>query len=497
MRRINKFLIILIIFIFSGSLSSNSARAKKETISLNLDEAVKIAIENNLDIKLAKINSDIKRADLTLTNSIFDTILSLDVNYEEDKLKKVSSFSGTESLITNYNFGVSKKFKTGTKIGVDFTNKREHTDSTYVTINPAHTSTVKVTATQSLGENFFGLIDRSKVKVAMLNIEKTDLDTLDRIEQALADVQINYWKAAYAHKVVNLKRDMLEKAKNLYNIYKDRYERGMAEKSDLYASEANVKQRQISIKEAEDKLSTALNILTLSLNIEFNKDANIKLEDSLNTKPHRDEFIKNLKQAIHSRRDYQKAHKELKAQNIEVVRYKNKLWPQIDLVASYAKNGLNLDKQKAIDDIFDEDNPEYYVGINVNFPFENREDEANYSKALLEKEKGIIELKKLEASIVRHLYDKVKKVNLNYEKVNKWKNIVKLQKMKLKEEEKRIQFGRSDSDTLVRFQEDLLEAEIALAKSLLDYRISRVELERAKNQLLDTTSITSVEDISY
>jgi len=194
MRRINKFLIILIIFIFSGSLSSNSARAKKETISLNLDEAVKIAIQNNLDIKLAKISSEFKKTDLTLANSVFDTILSLDANYEDDQLKKSSSSLGTKSLTANYNFGVSKKFKTGTTVDFDFTNEKEHTNSTVVSVNPAHTSTMKITATQPLGENFFGLIDRSDVKIAKLNIEQADLETLDRVEDALAGVQIDYWK---------------------------------------------------------------------------------------------------------------------------------------------------------------------------------------------------------------------------------------------------------------------------------------------------------------
>ncbi len=495
MRRINKFLIILIIFIFSGSLSSNSARAKKETISLNLDEAVKIAIQNNLDIKLAKISSEFKKTDLTLANSVFDTILSLDANYEDDQLKKSSSSLGTKSLTANYNFGVSKKFKTGTTVDFDFTNEKEHTNSTVVSVNPAHTSTMKITATQPLGENFFGLIDRSDVKIAKLNIEQADLETLDRVEDALAGVQIDYWKVAYAYKVINLKEDILKKAQNLYNAYKERYQRGMAEKSDIYASEANVKQREIDLNQAKEKLNSAINTLTLSLDIEFDK--NIEIEDSLRARLKEANFTRNLKQAINSRRDYLSALKQLQSQNIEVVRNKNKLWPEIDLVASYAKNGLDVDREDAINDIFKRNNREYYVGINISLPFENRESKAQYNKALLKKEQDLLNLKKLEISIVRELDDKTREVNLNCEKVRKWGKIVDLQQKKLKEEKKRISYGRSNSDTLIRFQEDLLEAEIALAKSLLDYRISRVELERAKNQLLDTTSITSVEDISY
>ena len=495
MRRINKFLIILIIFIFSGSLSLNSALAKKETISLNLDEAVKIAIQNNLDIKLAKISSEFKRADLILTNSIFDTILSLDANYEDDQLKKSSSLSGAKSLTANYNFGVSKKFKTGTTVALDFANKREHTDSTFASVNPAHTSTMKITAAQPLGENFFGLIDRSDVKIARLNIEQADLETLDRVEDVLAGVQINYWKVAYAYKVINLKEDMLKKAQNLYNVYKERYQRGMAEKSDIYASEANVKQREIDINEAKEKLNSAINTLTLSLNIGFDK--NIETEDFLRARLKEANFTQNLKQAIDSRRDYQSALKQLQSQNIEVVRNKNKLWPQINLVASYAKNGLDVDREDAINDIFNKNDREYYVGINISLPFENRESKAQYNKALLGKEQDLLNLKKLEISIVRELDDKVREVNLNCEKVRKWGKIVDLQQKKLKEEKKRISYGRSNSDTLIRFQEDLLGAELALAKSYLDYRISRIKLEGAKNEILSSTSISSVSDINY
>lgn len=469
------------------------AQAEEKVISLNLDEVMSIAINNNLDIKLAKIDADFKKSDLDLTKSVFDTILSAEANYEDDQFEKSSSFYGTKALTTNYNFGVSKKLKTGTTIDFNFTNKREHSNSTFITTNPAHTSVMEVTATQPIGKNFFGLIDRGDVKVVKLNIEKADLESLNRIEDSLAKAEIEYWNLIFAHKVVDLKRKVLERAESLYKVYSDRFSRGMAEKPDVYASKANVKIRQIVLEEAENEVLNKISALKLSLNIDYG--CYIKPQGKLELKPHKSDFIRNLKEAIEMRRDYQAAHKKAQAQNLDVVLKRNNLWPEIDLVASFKRNGVDEDGHTAINDIFDENNRDYYLGVNISLPLENREAKSKYQKALLDKEKALISLKKLELMIAGELDRRVREVNIDAEKINKWTKIADLQQDKLKEEEKRFRYGRSNSDTLIRFQNDLLDAQENLARSYLEYHISKVELEVAKNTLLNKLSQENILDI--
>ena len=56
---------------------------------------------------------------------------------------------------------------------------------------------------------------------------------------------------------------------------------------------------------------------------------------------------------------------------------------------------------------------------------------------------------------------------------------------KLAEEEKRFKLGRSNSDTLIRYHDDLLIAKISLADSLYQYNSDFIDLRLKENSLLD------------
>ncbi|MCK4518996.1 MAG: TolC family protein [Candidatus Omnitrophica bacterium] len=485
--KITKSFFILIVLYLTGSvLCACRLEAEEAAISLDRDEVMRLAVESNLDIKLARIDAEYVYTDLDDAKSVFDAIISAGADYEDNSLKTTSSFLGSNSHTANYNFGVSKKLGSGATVGLDFTNKRSAADSAFVTLNPSHESAVELSVKQPIGKNLFGLADRGDVEVAMLNAEQADLLCLDKIEQALAQAEVEYWNIVFNCRVVELKKRMLDKAEFLYEVYSDRFSRGTAEKSDLFANKANVNIRRIDLREAENDVLNASNLLKLSLNI--NSASSLMPRDTIEVLPQKTELIPNMKQAINSRRDYLAVVKEVEAQKIEVTVKKNNLWPEIDLVASLKRNGIDGGGREAIRDVFDENNSDYYFGVNISLPLENRKAESQYKKAQLLKKKALISLKKLELAIVGELDNKVRGVNLDAEKIEKWSKVVKLEQAKLDEEQKRVMYGRSSSDMLIRFQNDLLSAQLNLARAYFEYRLSKVELGLAKNTILANLS---------
>jgi len=218
------------------------------------------------------------------------------------------------------------------------------------------------------------------------------------------------------------------------------------------------------------------------LNIDSNEA--IKPNETLVTPYLKADYIEHLKDAVAKRRDYRAALKNVEAQNINVVIKKNNLWPEIDLVATYERNGIDSDGQQSLKDIADEDNSEYYLGVDVSMFLENREARTEKKQALLMQKKALISLKKLELKIASELDRRVRAVNIDAEKIRRWEEIVRLQTEKLTAEEEMVKYGRSSSDILIRYQNDLLNAQMSLAASYLEYRISRIELELAKNNIL-------------
>lgn len=471
---------VFIIFLFCAC--SIFARAEEMNIGLSRDEALKLAISNNLDIKLAKIDAEYSKAGIENAKSVFDILIEASGGYTEDELASSSSLLSSKSTECEYNFGISKKLPTGTKFEADFIHRRDYTDSGAAVINPFHESSAKVTFRQPLGKNFFGLEDRGNVKIAALNYEQVDLESLDRIETSLANCEIAYWNLVYTYKAARINHNMLKRAEHLYEIYQDRFDRGIAEEPDLYASEANLNITNIHNEIAQNSILNGSNLLKISLNIDSSEV--LKPIDSLEIAYSKADYIEHLKDAVAKRRDYRAALKNVEAKDVSLVIKKNNLWPEIDLVATYERNGIDIDGRESLKDIADKDNSKYYLGVDISMPLENRSARAAKKQAVLLKKRALISLKKLELEIAGELDIRVRQVNIDAEKIRRWEEILMLQAEKLKAEEETVKYGRSSSDILIRYQNDLLDAQMSLAVSYLEYRVSRIKLELSKNNIL-------------
>ena len=457
---------------------------EKPTQKISIEDVTRMALENSLDIQIAKYDAYIKRTALLRTKSIFDTFINASTNYRHDEKKPASIILGTKIMENTYSLGVDKKLPIGTDLSLNFQHKRTDTDSQFGSLNPSHEAIAGISLKQPIGKNFFGLIDRSTIKITKLDIENAEYTSLQDIETALHNAQAAYWNFVLKNEQLAIKKDMLAEAQKLYEIYLKKHEIGLAEKADLLATEANVTIRESDVLIAYLEKNTAKNDLLFLLN---ENDLSIQLEpiDSLDTSPFEVDLKNSLSSAIANRRDYKKINNLLKSNNINITVKKNALWPEIDLTATLQRNGLDSRFEKSWDDIIHENNPELILGVTVTTSFENSIARADYKESKLQKQQLIFGLKKTERAILRELNNKVKEVNTLKNQVELFISLVQLQTNKLKEEEKRLKYGRSSSDIIIRYEEDLLNAQLSLASSFSRYRVSLIDLDLAKNTLLD------------
>lgn len=484
--RFLKTTLLFLIGFFIFIVCSNLFAQERTNLALTLNKVSELALANNLDIQIAKYDSYIKRNDLYGAVSIFDTILNLGFSYEDDQLQRTNTFAGTRSKTTDYTFGLNKKFNTGTTIELDADHSRGWSDSVFATLNPAHDAQASVTIKQEIGKNFFGLIDRNTIKITKLDIENSDYSSLDKIESFLAEAQKAYWKVINSRKNVSITEEMLDRAISLFKIYTQKTKLGLAESPDLYAAEANMNIRKNELLLSQNGLLHAENDLLLKLNVAVKDDILIRTDEIMALDGIKEQdFIESLTVAIGHRRDYQQAFNEVESKKLNLVIKKNSLWPEVDLEASFVRNGVAERYSDAIERITDTDNPKYYYGVTISYPLENNEAKGGYQSAQLEKAKSLVLLKKKEREIVVEIKDAVSTVNTALERARNNMVTVRLQRAKLGAEEKRFRLGRSDSDTLVRYQNDLLQAQISLSLSLYQFYSDFIDLRVKENSLLD------------
>jgi len=456
-----------------------------EVLVLSLDDVSFMALESSLDVQIARFDAAAKRNDLPAALSIFDTYFTAQASYRSNEFKKSSSLAGSASMDTAYGVGFSKLLPTGTTLSLDLDHTRAFTDSSFASTNPAHEAVASISLKQSLGKNFFGLIDRTNIKITKLDIKNTEWSSLDSIEKALADVQKAYWKLAYLGEEVAIARDMHAKARELLDIYDRKRVFGLIENPEYYGAQANEAKRQNNLLTSVDAVHAARNNLLLLLN-QDGRQLRITPRDPITLVSEDVDFDAALTRAIENRRDYKQALNTVKMKKLDLVIKKNSMWPEIDLEASFARNGLNRAHGKAWEGVSQENNTQYSVGLTVQVPLENRKAKADLSTAKIEQAKALLELKVVERKIFTEINNLVMKVKTRIGKVLTRKRVAELETKKLEGEEKRFRLGRSDSDAIIRYQEDVLLARTTHALGLYEYWVSLIDLRVAQGVLLDT-----------
>jgi len=474
--------IVYTIFSVSPAVYADEVSGRPKPYPLSLDETTLLALSNNLDIQLTKYDTWIARTEEMAARSIYDTMFDAQVEYRKDKQKRTSTILGTKTVDNDYNIGLSKKLPVGATVSVDLDNNRNFNNATFATSSLTHDSTLGVTVEQDLGKNFLGIQDRGNVKITLIDIANTEHTTLDKIEESVARVQKAYWDLVLENARVKIEEEMVAQAKKLYDLHQEQLETGLVEIPEAIASEANYRSRKNALLLAYNQVDARNNTLRLLLNIE--DDIEIAPTEAFTVPERKEELLISLNDAFANRQDYKISQKEIESKDIALSMEKNNLWPEINLTATLERNGLGDHFKHAVTDITAQDNPNFFAGLSIEIPLENSEARAGWKAAKLEKAKALLSIKLLEREIAVEITDQVRDCNIYRQVADNNRMIADLQKRKLFEEMKRFRYGRSSTDTVIQFQEDLVQAENDMIDVMHLYYTALVDLRWREGALL-------------
>jgi len=472
------FILCIIISLFDATAFADSSNE----VSIDISDVNRLAIENNFDIQIYKLDKSISEKELLRAESVYNTDLDITYKYNEDRLGRSSVFLGEEIRTNQQTATLTKTLPTGTVLSLGVDHARQASDSAFNTLNPYHESAASVSITQPFGKNLFGIIDRNTVKIAGLDVENTGYTSIDKIERELADTQKAYWNLLLTYSNVDIIDEIVDSAKELFLNSQKKLDIGLIEGPEQHAIEANLRQRQKDALFANSSLNSALNRIRFKLNID--KDSIVMPKDIFSSEAFDLDFNEVLKEALFLRRDYKAAKNTIKSMDLYIEMKKSSLWPQIDLKGTFKRNGLDAKFSRSIKEITSRNQPEYTVEVIFSFPLENSQARAEYSQKELEKAKALVELKKIECLIFVETNDAYTNLKSSFDAIKLLKQAKELEYKKYIGEKDRYEKGRSDTDKLIRYQQDYLSASLSFLKSLYDYEAALIDLQTTMNKLL-------------
>ena len=452
--------------------------------TLSEAEFVRAFLEKNPRVEGLRLNPKVALQEERGAKGDFDPLLFLEGHYFIDQTAKGTTVFGTDNRELTYQAGLEKKWSSGLQSKFSLRTDRETTDSPFATVSPSHEPRLALDLRQNFLQNAFGFSDRRLLSSNALLTESASLSTRSDLEGALAGAIASYWRLVSAQNFLKTNREFVKTANEFVRAVNVKKELGTAEDTDVYAARALLLSRENDLTEAKKISASAVDEVVFLIQGDVREPIVTREEASVPNPRTLDEEVLT---ALSKRGDLAALKQELKARGIRVESAKNLRLPVIDLVTSLTLNGLTGDHAEALADAFTADNAAFFGGMEVAIPIPNRKGGAATKIEELRRLQVLFRTKELEDRVVREVREAHRNLAALKTQVARSAEISRLHFQKWDAERKKFALGRSNSDTVIRYEKEWVEARWRLIEAELKGRMAWIELRRSVGDLLEMT----------
>ena len=496
------------------SLQSAAVRtaAQQPTESLrrlSIDEAVRLALEQNLGIRIQRIDPQIQDVGIQQARSFWAPQFTTSFNRNSQTQQPTNSLSGGASSVLNgtysSQFGVSQTLRSGGNYTAIWNSSRLTTTNLFNSFSPQLGSNVNLQFSQPLLRNFEIDQIRQQVLNSRKSRELSDIQLQGVITQTLRNVRNAYWDLSYAIANLKTQQQSLALSQQLLKDNQKRVEIGTMAPIDIVQAQAEVASNESGVIVADAAIRTAQdNLRALILDPASADFWNVVFEptDAMSFAAQAIDLDAAVRNALDKRSDLHAAKNSLDQSDINIKYYRNQIKPDVNANVSYittAAGGTLLSPVNLADaalgntvsrsvvaergfgsvlgDVLQNTYPTWTVGVSIGYPLGTNTAHANLARVRLEYEQALAQLKNLELQVVTQVRGAARNVNTNQQRVQSARSSRELQEKKLEAEEKKMAAGLGQSFFVFQAQRDLALARTAEIQAISDYNKSLVDFE--------------------
>ena len=476
-----KFVVIVLLLCAAAAHAVHAG----EQLSLTLTDAIMIALENNLSLKVEKLNAAIAEADILVQEGEFDPVIGLDASGVYALTQSPSLVESSEQRGSGFNTFIRGKIVTGTGYELKWTNEKFRGDSADLVINPYYTADLKLTLKQPLLRGFGISVQKAKIYEAV-NVKKiADLGFGDAAEDIVLKTIEAYWTVVatqYRQEVAELS---LQLVKKIRDEVKAKIRAGVLSPVERYSAEAEVAVREEELlksrKDSLDSLDALRNIMNLS-----DWSLAIRIADAPPEPDPLPSLYASLDKAFELRRDYKGVLLEQKNKEILYGFHKNQRLPEVNLYGSVGLNGVDGTYSDAIDNLDSTDFYSWQAGIIVTFPLGNNLAGGNFLKAKHELAQSRQQLRELENRIRIEIRQGWRTLEFARKDIEAKAKTLRAARKRFEAEKERFRAGLATLNYVFEYERDYVESLVEAKESKILYAISSADFKKTQGLLLDT-----------
>lgn len=479
-------------------------------VRLTLEEAVRIAVEHNLDLETARLTPAIARTQITQAEAAFDATFFTTAQWSQQhtfRPEQQDFFGGTTGGVQDVDTrelttGVRQPLTTGAEATATTTVRRQDGDVTGVE-GSFYETDVMLSLTQPLLRNFGAPARQAEIRLA----RAARAEQREQVVQTLLDVAFAveqvYWELLLAQHQLRVRTRLLERT----IAERDRLEERLAfDVSPVRITEANsfVEQRRADVIRARQQVRTTSDQLKQLINapdlpvadetliVPVAEPADAPLHFSL-----RDA----VRRAMRHRPDLQQALLGIHNASVRQEVADSDRLAQLDLEAAINFRGFDEDSAgRALSQLDRFNFIDFVLGARFEYPLGNRQRRARLQQRRIERQQAVLEYQRTAQSAVLQVKNALREVATAYELIGATRAARRAAARNLAAIEEQEEAGIALTpefllDLKLRAQQRLADTEIEEMQARTQYIVAIAELYRQMGTLLQRNRIDLADPI--
>ena len=495
---------------------------KDGKLSIGLDDAVRLALENNSGVRIEETQIERQKFTLLGAHQPFDPALQAIANanrYSTPGSSELQGIGQTGSVAQNSltqlgQISYSQTFKTGTNISGTVSSTKSSTNNSYFYFNPSYSSTLNFQFTQPLLRNAWKFANTASLIIARRSLQQSRASFAAQVNDLIFQVVSQYWAVVQASGNLKVNQESLSLAEASYQHDKRALELGALPPLDIYRSQSEVAARnlqaiqgQYTLKQLEDNLR---------LTIGGNQDAAIHaLNLQLTEKPEPTGELDSislddaLKSALAGRPEIEVADDSLENDKTNIQLAHNHLLPDLSLSGFYQSSGLGgnqydlntgaLISRGGFGSSFSQLSgfgfPGYGASLTLNLPIRNRGAQANMGSALVSRSNDLYTARQTRETITSQVGDAVRSLEEAKLTLEAGKLSYDLAQKSLAADQRKYELDAETNFFVLDAQSKLAQANLDLLQTQIDYQVARAAVDHATGSLLKPYHVL-IDDLS-
>jgi outer membrane protein TolC len=485
-----------------------AAAAEPTMVPLTLEDAVRRALDNNLEIAVERLNPQTFDFSLAALRADYKPVATSTFGRRDNVRPPTNLLNpGSPNVSTmTYNAGVAQNVQWGGgTMALTFNNSKvvSPTDQ-LASFDPQYNSSYLFSYNQPLLRGFKIDQTRQQLQTTVINRDNSELNLKARTTNTLAAVRSAYWDYVFAVQAIDVAQQSLSLASKLLSDNKIRVEVGTMAPMDVVQAEAEEATRQQQLTRANAAMRTAelsLKRLIVSGTNDPLWSQRINPVDRPDFEPVAIDVEGAVRTALAQRTDLQVTRNNLEANNVLLKSQRNQALPDVDALVTYGASGLggtqysfsgsNLDRVRtgvlvnggygdSLSTLFNRDYPNWQFALNISYPIGGNSAEAQSARTRLLIQQNQAQIRATELTVATDVTNAALQVTNAAESLAAARVARDLSQRRLEAETSRFEVGMSNNYQVVQSQRDLREAQNAELLALLNYRKSLVEFERVQ-----------------